>query len=53
MVRKVILSNYSGSEKYFLSALSLPIYVNLNNKMITFVIEKIIRYLKTNKKKNV
>ena len=47
------IQNYSGCEKYFNSAISLPIYVNLNDKMLSFVIKKIINYLKKFKKNNV
>jgi UDP-4-amino-4,6-dideoxy-L-N-acetyl-beta-L-altrosamine transaminase len=52
-MKKIRLQNYSGSEKYFDSAISLPIYVNLNNKMLSFVIKKIINYLEKFKKSNV
>ena len=47
------IQNYSGCEKYFNSAISLPIYVNLNDKMLSFVIKKIINYLEKFKKNNV
>lgn len=52
-MKNVIIKNYNGSEKYFNSAISLPIYVNLNNKMLSFVIKKIINYIKKFKKNNV
>ena len=53
MLKNIKTSKYIGSEEYFLSALSLPIYVNLNNKMLSFVVKKIIGYLIKNKKNNV
>ena len=39
-MKNIIIKNYNGSEKYFKSAISLPIYVNLNNKVLSFVIKK-------------
>ena len=52
-MKNIIIKNYNGSEKYFKSAISLPIYVNLNNKVLSFVIKKIINYIKKFKKINV
>tara|TARA_B100001540_G_C15806807_1_gene642465 strand:- start:2076 stop:3254 length:1179 start_codon:yes stop_codon:yes gene_type:complete len=52
-LKNIKISNFKGSENYFLTALSLPIFVDLNNKMHNYVVEKIINYIKKNKKKNV
>ncbi len=52
-LKNVNISKYNGSEKYYKTALSMPIYFDLSDKTLSFIINKIIKYLKKYKIKNV
>ena len=48
---KVKINEFPGSEKYLKSAISLPIYYNLNVNDQNYVIKEILNYIKIFTKK--